>query len=382
MRLLQSEPEVTRTFMREKPSKTNPERSLLQGLARPIAHLFSMLYQAEIPPRLHDGSRSHLNDVEPPCMQCGVGSTRFFCHDSRDFLMAKTYKQGDSITAKFMKAALVDKGAATLTKTRMQTTFKALEAFGKQQRWGTVDPSSLTAKQLKGFVAARIEEGISARSIQNEMSHVRRALEGVGRAEFAQDVCSNKELGVPSGSRIGSGKAVDPEVLQRALERAPADTRALIELSRSLGLREREAIQSANSLREWGQALSQGQPIIVRDGTKGGRARSVVVAPGGLERALGAVKAAQVILEQQKQLVVSKSLKAAVEQHSDRLAKLGLKGENSCHSLRRAFAMDQYKHYLAAGCSQKVALSRTSNDLGHGDGRGRWVFNNYIRNSL
>ncbi|PQO87269.1 DNA-binding protein [Massilia phosphatilytica] len=296
--------------------------------------------------------------------------------------MAKTYKQGDSTTAKFMKAALVDKGAATLTKTRMQTTFKVLEAFGKQQRWGSVDPTSLTAKQLKGFVAARVKEGISARSIQNEMSHVRRALEGVGRTEFAQDVCSNKELGVPSGSRIGSGKVVDPEVLQGALERAPADTKALIELSRSLGLREREAIQSANSLREWGRALSQGQPIIVRDGTKGGRARSVVVAPVGLERAAGAVKAALVVLVQQKQLVVSKSLKAAVEQHSDRLAKLGLKGENSCHSLRRAFAMDQYKHYLAAGCSQKVALSRTSNDLGHGDGRGRWVFNNYIRNSL
>jgi hypothetical protein len=44
--------------------------------------------------------------------------------------------------------------------------------------------------------------------------------------------------------------------------------------------------------------------------------------------------------------------------------------------------MDQYKHYLAVGCSEKVALARTSNDLGHGDGRGRWVFNNYIRNSL
>lgn len=296
--------------------------------------------------------------------------------------MAKTYKQSDSTTAKFMKAALADKGAATLTKTRMQTTFKALEAFGKQQRWGAVDPTSLTAKQLKGFVAGRIEEGISARSIQNEMSHVRRALVGVGREEFAQDVCSNKELGVPSGTRIGAGKVVDPEVLQRALERAPADTKALIALSRSLGLREREAIMSANSLREWGKALAQGQPIIVRDGTKGGRARSVVVAPEGLERAVGAVKAAQAVLEQQKHLVVSKSLKAAVEQHSDRLAKLGLKGENSCHSLRRAFAMDQYKHYLAIGYDQKTALSWTSNDLGHGDGRGRWVFNNYIRNSL
>ena len=296
--------------------------------------------------------------------------------------MADIYKKNDSTEAKFMKSALANNRAATLTKTRMQTTYKALDTFAKKQRWGLVDPTSLTAKQWKGFVASRIDEGISARSIQNEMSHLRRALEGVGRVEFAQDVCSNKELGVPSASRIGAGKVVDPHVLQKALEGAPADTRALIELSRSLGLREREAIMSANSLPEWGRALAQGQPIIVRDGTKGGRARSVVVAPAGMERAIGAVRSAQVVLEHQKQLVVSKSLKAAVEQHSDRMAKVGLKGENSGHSLRRAFAMDQYKHYLAAGCSQKIALSRTSNDLGHGDGRGRWVFNNYIRNSL
>lgn len=296
--------------------------------------------------------------------------------------MADIYKKSDSIEAKFMKSALLNNRAATLTKSRMQTTFKALEAFAKKQRWGAVEPASLTAKQLKGFVAFRIEEGISARSIQNEMSHLRRALAEVGRVEFAQVVCSNKELSVPSGTRIGVGKVVDPQVLQSALERALPDTKALLELSRTLGLREREAIKSANSLLEWGRALAQGQPIIVRDGTKGGKARSVVVAPGGMERAMAAVKSAQAVLEQQKQLVVSKSLKAAVEQHSDRMAKLGLKGENSCHSLRRAFAMDQYKHYLAVGCNQKIALSRTSNDLGHGDGRGRWIFNNYLRESL
>ena len=306
--------------------------------------------------------------------------------------MTKTYKQSDSTAAQFMKAALAGKRAATLMKTRMQTTFQALQVFGRKQRWGESGPASLTPKQLKGFVAFRIEEGISARSIQNEMSHVRRALQGVGRIEptvkgagrasQAHGPFSNKELGVPSGTRIGSGKVVDPKVLQHALEHAPADTKALIELSRSLGLREREAIQSPSSLQEWERALSQGRPLIVRDGSKGGRVRYVAVAPGGQERALRAVKAALAVLEKQTYLVVSKSLKAALEQHSDRMAKLGLKGENSCHSLRRAFAMDQYKHYLAVGCSQKVALSWTSNDLGHGDDRGRWAYNNYLRATI
>lgn len=296
--------------------------------------------------------------------------------------MADIYKKNDSIKVKFMKAATV-KHASTGTKKKMTTTFNRLEAFAKKQRYGAFEPTSMTAKQMKNYVEyLRDELKLNPRSIQNETSHIRRALEAVDREAFAKSTCSNEALGVPPGTRIGSGKVVQEEVLKSALERAPASTKALIELSRALGLRIREAVLSQNSLREWNRDLSKGQPIIVRDGTKGGRARSVVVAPRGLERAQGAVKAALAVLRKQDTLVVSVSLKAALEQHSDRLAGLGLKGENSCHSLRRAFAMDQYRHYLAVGCSEKVALSRTSNDLGHGDRRGRWVFNNYIRNSL
>lgn len=295
--------------------------------------------------------------------------------------MPKPNKQSDSITAKFMNAALARKGAATLTKVRYQGTFSALEAHAKKERWGTVDPTSLTFKQLKGFAATRMKSH-SLRTVHNEMSHIRRALQGVWREDFASKECQNQNLGVPKASRKGSGLVVDPKVLQRALERAPADTKALIELSRSLGLRLREAVSAADSLREWGKALAQGQAITVRDGSKGGRVRFVVVAPGGLDRAIDAVKAAQEVLKQRKYLVDSVSLKAATEQLSDRLAKLGLKGENSCHSLRRAFAMDQYKNYLAVGCSEKVALRRTANDLGHGDSRGWIVTNNYIGPSM
>ncbi|TQK01263.1 integrase domain-containing protein [Herbaspirillum sp. SJZ107] len=296
--------------------------------------------------------------------------------------MAHIYKRNDSIQTKFSKAALWQKGAAIRTKVRMNSTWNAVADCAKVQRWGDVEPATITLKQLKGYVTYRIAQGISARSIQNEMSHIRRSLEGAGRTDFTPETCPNSKLGVPSGTRIGVGKVVDPEVLRYALQRALPDTKALIELSRFLGLRELEAVMSVSSLNKWERDLAEGQPIIVRDGTKGGRARSVVVAPEGLDNALAAVRAAQAVLQKQGYLVVSKSLKAALEQHSDRLAKLGLKGENSCHSLRRAFAMDQYKHYLAEGCSEKIALSRTSNDLGHGDGRGRWVFNNYIKNSL
>lgn len=53
--------------------------------------------------------------------------------------------------------------------------------------------------------------------------------------------------------------------------------------------------------------------------------------------------------------------------------KVGLKGEFSPHSLRYAWAQDAIRHYLAQGFSEKESLALTATDLGHGDGRGRWV---------
>jgi hypothetical protein len=110
--------------------------------------------------------------------------------------------------------------------------------------------------------------------------------------------------------------------------------------------------------------------------------RSVFITPDGVEAAKEAVRGALAVLKYQKYLVLSNSLKNALATLSRCLKHLGLSGDNSCHSLRRSFALDQFEYYLAQGCDQKTALQRVSSDLGHGDGRGRWVFNNYLRASL
>ncbi len=49
------------------------------------------------------------------------------------------------------------------------------------------------------------------------------------------------------------------------------------------------------------------------------------------------------------------------------------------HSARYAFAQDQQRGYIAAGFSPREALIAVSHDLGHGDGRGRWVKSVYMR---
>ena len=291
------------------------------------------------------------------------------------------YASSDSINVKFIKCYLSEH-AATLTKAKAKTTFKYLAQCSKKERWGALDPATMTFKQMCKYVLYRRSQGLGTRSIQNETSIIRRALAAVGRRDFAQVTCSNNALEVGVGTRKGTGKVVDPHVLHDALENALPNTKAMIGLSRYLGLRIREAVKANNSLGDWHKALSLGRPIIVRDGTKGGKARSVVIAPKFQNEALEAITLGLKVLETQNYLVVSKNLKSAVGQHSDRLARLGLKGKNSCHSLRRAFALDQFLHYLSIGHSEKTALSWTSNDLGHGDTRGRWIMNNYIKNSL
>jgi hypothetical protein len=47
--------------------------------------------------------------------------------------------------------------------------------------------------------------------------------------------------------------------------------------------------------------------------------------------------------------------------------------------LRYAFAQEQYRNYRKAGFSNREALALLSKDLGHGDGRGRYVKSVYLR---
>jgi hypothetical protein len=58
---------------------------------------------------------------------------------------------------------------------------------------------------------------------------------------------------------------------------------------------------------------------------------------------------------------------------------LGLKDKETMHSLRYAFAQDQLVRYESHGFSKEEALALVSCDLGHGDGRGRYVEQVYIK---
>lgn len=81
------------------------------------------------------------------------------------------------------------------------------------------------------------------------------------------------------------------------------------------------------------------------------------------------------VLGTQCRLAQGTTLKQAEAWYRNAMHRLGVQG----HSLRYAFARERVEAYLAADIPMAEALARTSMDLGHGDGRGRWVKMVYLR---
>lgn len=293
------------------------------------------------------------------------------------------------MTALFMDASLCLGKASTRTREERHLTFHALERFAHANRFRDVTPATLTLRQVRQLVEDWRGHGVTARTLQNRLAHLRSALKGVGLATKADSAeWSNAALGVAStpGDRVGQHRAIsEAELLAAQTQAAAGGERGrafvvLTELQRSLGLRAREAVQSPTSLAAWQRCLQQGRPIEVTRGTKGGRPRVTVVPESLHARALAAVDAAMSLAAQRDGMLIdAPSLQAARSRYSDACSNVGLVGEISSHSLRYAWAHDRFRDYLTQGLAQGEALRRLSQDLGHGDGRGRYVKMVYLR---
>jgi hypothetical protein len=147
---------------------------------------------------------------------------------------------------------------------------------------------------LQAFTQRRTSEGISARTLAKELSHLRAVLKHVDKQGPAANASySNRALGIGRGSRVGTKQPLSDEALrafQQRMERlGRPNIGALLELQRFLGLREVEAIRGGDvqMLTRWLRELQERGVARVISGTKGGRPREV--RPAQIERALGAV---------------------------------------------------------------------------------------------
>ena len=238
----------------------------------------------------------------------------------------------------------------------------------------------LKGKHVQGFVETRKEAGVGLRTIQNEITALRTILRAAGREKLADQI-STKALGIAGACRDGTKTALAQSrlvELRTAVLARDEGVGAVVDLQRALGLRAEEGVKACKSLATWERQLKAGQPLRVIFGTKGGRPRDVM--PADRERALAAIQSAKALADRQGGVLVAKpNEKEAMTRYRNVMAAAGFTGKESGHSLRYAFAQEQIRAYTLTGYSQKEALALASMDLGHGDGRGRYVAQVYAR---
>lgn len=287
-------------------------------------------------------------------------------------------------TIKTVREATRNAGGSTLTKdNRSAALNKFFDVMQKRLNIQVKSFSTLKTSQVQAYVDYLKQEGLKTRSIQNVLAHIRQALGAVNRGHFAgSEPMSNRALGASGASRDGTHRALTGLQYQAVVAATRATNpgaASCMELQRELGLREREAIQSVPSLNAWLKALKAGLPSQVLHGTKGGRPRGLSAIDKS--NAIQVIETAiQVAKAQGGQLIVAKNLKAAARAYGRTCEKVGLKGQYASHSLRCSYALDRYQAYRAIYGDRNEALAAVSVDLGHGDGRGTYVAQVYLKN--
>lgn len=277
---------------------------------------------------------------------------------------------------------------AHLTRQARCGTFNTFARIMREVGYGIQAARQIGGKHLQAFIQRRTSEGIGSRTLANEMSHLRAVLKHVDKHGLAANPgYNNRALGIARGSRLGAKQPLSDEAIrafQLRMDRlGRPNIGALLELQRALGLREVEAIRGgdAETMARWQREL-QGQGFArVISGTKGARPRDVH--PAQVNRALAAVQSALALLEASGQRylltrvdgAVTRDLKQAIGVYRNVCYRAGIQS----HSARYAFAAERMQAYRDEGFGEREARAATSLDLGHGDGRGRYVANVYAR---
>lgn len=244
----------------------------------------------------------------------------------------------------------------------------------------------IKSKHVTSYLDHCNKSEYNARTIQNHITHLRTILREAGREQFVREQLSSKQLGLAKSCRDGTKYAMSNRKYEDSVAVAMARDKGVaagLMLCRELGLRGQEAVMSGPHLNSWRASLEgrTALPVIISSGTKGGRIREL---PASLipdkQAALEAIKFAQSIAaERDGNLIDKPTLEQAVNRWDNETRAIGLKGENSAHSLRYAFAVEAIEKMKEQGLSEKQAYALTSCLLGHGEGRGRWVRQVYSR---
>lgn len=207
----------------------------------------------------------------------------------------------------------------------------------------------IKSRHIEAYIQHRHAEGITQRTLQNEMAALRSILRAGGREKLADsERLTNKALGLAGASREGTKAPLSDERYRAAVDAAMSRDKgmaACLQLSRSLGLRAEETVQSVKSLSTWQKQIDAGKDsVTVIFGTKGGRPRETTI--HDRQAVVAAIRLAlDVAAERGGKLVDRPDLKSAMDRFHNEARALGLTGKNAPHSLRYAYACDAVRAY-------------------------------------
>ena len=278
-------------------------------------------------------------------------------------------------------------GGSHLTReARVRTAVKFSEIMYSEGFTHLVKVEDIAGKQIRAYVSARKSTGVSIRTLQNELSHIRSFLDAVGKSTITHaSELSNESLGISGGSRVGKKTAMSDNQLQticlKAIKQGRPGMAAILSIERYIGLRGNEAIHAKpDTIERWIKEIHEKDNITVISGTKGGKARNVNI--------FDRTKALSILAEA---LDIAKNQGGFLVIRANRLPAGGLKEARAIyhswanragiqpHAARYAFAREQAQRYVSRGFSDREAAKSVSLDLGHGDGRGRWVKSVYLK---
>lgn len=250
------------------------------------------------------------------------------------------------------------------------------------------DVTHIKTTHIEKYIHSRQAENISLRTLQNEMAAVRSIMSVAGRNKLADpnhEKLSNQALGISGANRNGTKAPISDEKLTAIINHIFKNDVGVslgVQLSRYLGLRTEETVQSAKSLKTWRQALINGDDRVrVIFGTKGGHSRDTTVF--NREKVLAVLNAAIKYCDDHNGKLIDKpSLHTAIDRYRNVVREAGMTGKDAPHSLRYAYSRDAVKHHVNTGMSREEAEALVSMDLGHGDGRGRYIKKVYLKGDV
>lgn len=226
--------------------------------------------------------------------------------------------------------------------------FKELRELG----YKIENPRNFREMHMKALVAHWEERGLSPATIQNRISFFRIFAEWIGKGNMikkSEMYCSSPEVvkrsQVAQEDKSWSAKDIDMPTLLLQIEAYSKHAAAQILMINAFGLRRNEALCFKPNL-NWIKESSGLSYIRVKDGTKGGRERLIVVETLQQESAL--IYARQVAGKQRNASICwkDKTLDQAEQHYNYIMRKFGLTKAGlgvTGHGLRHQYANDRYE---------------------------------------